>query len=316
MPHQMNTIPRHAAALIILSLTSTALSSSDDPPHRPPTPAPPPQTLVMDIQLVRPPSHGLLREGSHLLQAQGHFTLDPETSSWLFTVKPSSPNSPVHTLAVLPSSFLSEAQQVVRSSPEYQLRFELNGEVTVYKGRNYLLLTQSPRVVGHTEETTPETPETHSEPTEPTESAEDAPADESPDQPRDAASIMRDLQEQAGPVQRRVTTRNTTDAQDRSAALSNNQLKREGSSIIMRRGRINRHATGDWLFVFEADASGNADPPMTLMPCLMLQRLERHYQTRGNAPILLSGRVFVYEGRNYLMPTVFQLARDRNIIMP
>lgn len=91
---------------------------------------------------------------------------------------------------------------------------------------------------------------------------------------------------------------------------------REGANIVMRRGRINRDASGAWLFVFDADARGMSDPPMTLLPCLLLERLERHYQSRGNAPVLLSGRVFLYEDRNYLLPSVYQLPRQRDIVTP
>jgi hypothetical protein len=301
---------RLSLALAAIAATGIA-AAADEPQRRPPTPTPPPQSAITDIERVQPGARqGLLREGSHLLQARGMFAHDPETNAWRFTVEPATANAPVYVLNVQPTMLLSEAQHVVMASPEHRLVFEVTGEVLAYQGRNYLLLTQPPRVVGH------------SGAEEPATAPEDAPeqgadADQQQQTPprRDAESIMRELEQQAGPAQRRPRIAPGGDVSERVRAI-NDDLRPEGSNIVMRRGRINRDATGAWLFVFEADASGMADPPMKLMPCLLLQQLQRHYQSRGNAPLLLSGRVFAYEGRNHLLPTVFQLPRERDMLTP
>lgn len=299
------------AAVLALPLSQTV--GADEPQRRPPTPTPPPQSAITEIERVQPGARqGLLREGSHLLQARGVFAHDAEASAWRFTVEPASANAPVYILNVQPTLFLSEAQHVVLASPEHRLVFEVTGEVLVYQGHNYLLLTQPPRVVGHSgaEATEPDGEDTP-------EQVVDADQQQQEQTPplRDAESIMRDLEQQAGPTQRRARITPGSEMSERVRAI-NDDLRPEGSNIVMRRGRINRDASGAWLFVFEADASGMADPPMNLMPCLLLQQLQRHFQARGNAPLLLSGRVFAYEGRNYLLPTVYQLPRERDMLTP
>ena len=86
---------------------------------------------------------------------------------------------------------------------------------------------------------------------------------------------------------------------------------------MLRRGRLVRGERGAWLFVFDADATGLADPPMFVQPCLLLERMERHAKARGGAaPIILSGSVSVFEGRNHLRPTVFQIPRERTQLTP
>src|SRR5690606_10544619 len=93
-------------------------------------------------------------------------------------------------------------------------------------------------------------------------SGQEQPSDEpAASGPRDAASIMRDLEQQTGPVQRRSPTtadRAADSDMDSQVATLDEHLLREGTSIVMRRGRLSRDASGSWLFVFDADASGMA----------------------------------------------------------
>jgi hypothetical protein len=49
----------------------------------------------------------------------------------------------------------------------------------------------------------------------------------------------------------------------------------------------------------------------------LLERIETYVQRAGStAPVLLSGRVHAYEGRGYLLPTVFQIPRERTMLRP
>ena len=316
------------AAILAIPLPAGA---SDEGEYRQPTPTPPPQSGLDDLQLVRPGGRqGLLREGSHLLQAAGRFVQEPETQAWRFVVQPPHEGAAAYVLTALPSSFLGEAEQVMEVSREQGLVFEVSGEVLVYQGRNYLLLTSPARVIGHEAEIQPPSEPEPAQPdaaeTDPDgradegDSGQEQPSDEPAARgPRDAASIMRDLEQQTGPVQRRSPTtadRAADSDMDSQVATLDEHLLREGTSIVMRRGRLSRDASGSWLFVFDADASGMADPPMTLLPCLLLERLERHYQVAGTSPIQLTGRVLLYEGRNYLLPTVYQVPRERDIVTP
>ncbi len=92
------------------------------------------------------------------------------------------------------------------------------------------------------------------------------------------------------------------DPQARSAGT---KLLLEGTFIFERRGRLARsQMSGEWYFVFDADAQGFSDPPMIMLPCMALQHMERIAELRGDSVVfIVSGEVKVYHGRNYLLPT-------------
>lgn len=102
-----------------------------------------------------------------------------------------------------------------------------------------------------------------------------------------------------------------------SNGLTNGRLIAEESSVVNRRGKITRDSSGGWLFVFDADATGLADPPLRLLPCLLLERIEDYARRQGNnSPALISGTMYLYSGRNYLMPTVFRIPHERRNLSP
>ncbi len=99
----------------------------------------------------------------------------------------------------------------------------------------------------------------------------------------------------------------------------NTRLLREGQFILTRRARMIRAAGGvtPWVLSFEADKDGLADPPMFIMPCRMLEDMEKVVADRGDrATFIVSGQVFVYRGANYLLPTLMKLAPHRGNLQP
>lgn len=96
-----------------------------------------------------------------------------------------------------------------------------------------------------------------------------------------------------------------------------NRLLLEGTFIFERRGRLARsRMSGEWYFVFDADAQGFADPPMIMLPCMALEHMERIAEARGDAVVfIVSGEVKVYHGRNYLLPTgyLIDIARETGL---
>ncbi len=85
---------------------------------------------------------------------------------------------------------------------------------------------------------------------------------------------------------------------------------REGAFINNRRGRMVRGAGGEFLFSFDGDANGKVDPAMVLMPSMNLAAMERLFDKGGDSvSFTLSGQVFLYKGRNHVLPTVFQVNR-------
>ena len=91
------------------------------------------------------------------------------------------------------------------------------------------------------------------------------------------------------------------------------KLRREGESVIARRGRMVRHPDGaHMLFVFEADDQQSPEPPMILVPCQLLQNMEDITSERGDqVTFIITGQVLTYRNANYLLPTVMKLTVDR-----
>lgn len=99
-------------------------------------------------------------------------------------------------------------------------------------------------------------------------------------------------------------------APSEGARGSATRLLREGTFVTGRRARMTRSATGEWVLNFDEDATGPSDAPMTLMPCLNLMSMERVAERGGDSlTFTVSGQVFVYKGRNYILPTMYVINR-------
>jgi hypothetical protein len=265
--------------------------------------------------------------------------------------------APSFEMILLPGTLLSEMQHVVESTPKQQVTFEVTGEVFVYRGRNFIMPMHAPKLIGNpsagakpasapaatSASSTKPTPAA-SAPAETNPSAPSGPTTRPSDQMPDpikkgdsAEDIMRNLEQSIGPAPGRTSARpavgESTDnsADPRSAvpatittspsALANSsrpdRVLQEGTAVISRRGKLTRDPSGGWMFIFDADATGLIDPPMRLLPCLLLEQLEtfaRH--NNSGAAILISGQVYLYGGRNFLLPTVFRVPRERTNITP
>lgn len=86
------------------------------------------------------------------------------------------------------------------------------------------------------------------------------------------------------------------------------KLVREGTFIANRKGRVIRASTGEWVFHFDQNAAAPGEPAMVLMPSLNLAAMEKLAERGGESlTFQVSGQVFVYQGRNYLLPTMYQV---------
>jgi len=255
---------------------------------------------------VRPP---LLREGSHLVRVVGRLHRDPLTGAWTFVIDSADEQSPGHELTMMPGTLLAEMERMIESAPEFQLVFEMTGEVFIFRARNYLMPTHPPLLIGHEErpKEPPALPPSDSGPENATgESTED---------------IIHDLERSVGPVARRpeadAEPPPSADGTRAAGGVPQTDLVHEGTVLLARRGTIRRTGDGAFLFVFDADAEGLADPPMTLLPCLLLERMDRYArQASDDDDVLLSGHVYTYRQQNYLLPTVYRIPRERTILTP
>jgi len=298
--------------------------------------APPTSTTapVSDIVGYRLP---LLREGSVISRVVGDITLDPDERHWVFRpVQPESGNLR-REFVLLPSLTLEDMLQTRRLAPS-PVEFEVTGRVFIYKGRNYLLAELAPPIVRF--DTRPAdapsptsrvetSPNGASKFAPPDPNARKAPAPKTGDaKSNDAQPVDRDGDATVEDIERRLekrigrtplgrssesATRPADDAPRPAgdAREADTPLPEPGSRLVLRAGRLMRDPqAGSWRFVPE-QTSGKGDRSLEILPCLMLERLERMAREGESSPkILLSGTVIVFEGNAYLLPTNFRKARE------
>lgn len=127
-----------------------------------------------------------------------------------------------------------------------------------------------------------------------------------PDRPDESAIEQRVRQLERGPHEAPVL-QPEPDARRRGDSLrpSPGLLVREGAFLANRRGRM-APVDGGWVYVFDADAEGKAEPTMTLLPCLRLAEMRGLAEGRHESfTLVTSGQVFAYRDRNYFLPTYF-----------
>ena len=240
----------------------------------------------------------LMPEGSYLVQRRGR--LGHARDTWWFVFDTDEQGVADRPVGLLPSMNLMEMRRIAESRRQ-GVTFLVSGELFVYHGRNYLLPMVF-SVVASPDEPTTDAPAT----------SPDAPA--SPvfdDDDPDARALMEELRAASRPTdpESRPTARTGGPGARADAAP-----RREGEFITSRKGRLAREREGRWRFVFDSGASQTpgVDPPMSVLPCLALMEMERIIERRGEAtPFIVSGRVFVFEGENFLIPTMFTLTGSR-----
>ncbi|MFM1805392.1 MAG: hypothetical protein RL136_2271 [Planctomycetota bacterium] len=302
----------HSPLLAAILLASAA-------PQGQGTPTPPPtvrETTVAPQARVADYRLPLLREGSAIARVTGDLTQDPDEKVWLF--RPLEPEAGTirREFVLLPSPVLEDMLRTERIAGA-PVQFEMSGRVFIYHGRNFLLPDFAP-VIMRFDAATGERPAA-SEATQPAPSGDDrfvpAEGDGANAEAREDAivdEIERRLEERAGraPQARPASSPSRTDASDDAASEAATVLA-NGTRLTRRLGRLSRDPqTGSWRFV-PTQSTGRGDPSIELLPCLLLERLEGAARENDAAPaILLSGTVYAYEGRTYLMPTSFRRARE------
>ena len=269
--------------VITIGLLATTFPAAADPP------VPVKRTVGPEHQdgRVRPP---LLREGGYLVRMPGEVTADTSLGVHRFRPLQVEEGGIRRELILLPSRAMDELLRLQAAQKDGSFVgdasvFELTGRVLVYHGRNFLL---ADGVVVIEQSLAEETPEAVEE--QPLTTTEDDLAD----------AIEARLEQRIGAVPRSV---------DIAAAPLDEHTPshRAGSRLQERRGHVVRDgSTGAWRFIFEGSRTS-----MELLPCQELERLERTTRQRAvPQAVTVSGRVTVFHGRNYLLPTAFRTARE------
>ncbi|MCH2160452.1 MAG: hypothetical protein MK085_01120 [Phycisphaerales bacterium] len=286
--------------------SGTTSESASDPPSvvNPPTR----RRVAPDGQVaeVRPP---LLREGGYLVREPGEINVNAILGVHEFQPLKVEDGGIRRRLILLPSRAMDDLVKLLRmdsnNGPAATHVFELSGKVLVYRGRNFLLpdsVVQLEEPVKRVEaELKPDAigaaPRFEEVPLEGELDDSDGLVD----------AIEARLEARIGAVPRSV------DIAARSDTRANSLRLRAGSRLQDRRGHLLRDpSSGTWRFVFDG-----SDIAPELLPCQELERMER--KTRSSAvptPVLVSGVVTAFQGRNYLLPTAFRVAREGRGIGP
>lgn len=97
-------------------------------------------------------------------------------------------------------------------------------------------------------------------------------------------------------------------------AAAKRETVREGMFLTARPGGLLRVSTGDWVFVPQDTGEGPKLRPMVILPSQTLTRLAAGAQAlTGQAAGVVSGQVFVYRGREYLLPTAYRIIAPEEI---
>src|SRR4029453_5539662 len=82
----------------------------------------------------------VMREGTDIVNRVGRLTRSADGQSWEFTFESDGRSLQDPPIVILPNLSLVALETAVSSSSSRDIRFRITGEVTEYRGRNYVLL--------------------------------------------------------------------------------------------------------------------------------------------------------------------------------
>ena len=250
-----------------------------------------------------------LPEGSFLIERPGRI-IDAPMGRKIFVPTSDEPVAGEGPMLIMPTASLERLEIALRGGDR---GVRVSGEVFVYHGRSYLLMTSYRMGEGRAEpvpepavqpEPTPEEAEAAAQAARETEAVRDASLMDDPA----VRGLLEEL-EAARPVGPSGTPEDSPAAADRDlerVAQAGVTTVPDGTPIVRRRGRLVRTGEGAWAFVFDNDTDDAlAAESMLVMPCLLLQRMERQAMLDGDAfELLVSGRVHTHDGTLSLLPTM------------
>lgn len=264
-------------------------------------------------QDLAPTASGLVREGAFVSEHQG--LLRPlKGGGWAFVFDPDADDNRLKPMIVQPGLRLTEMRRLVEAS-DRPITFRVSGRVLVYNNRNYLLPSFYTTIaVGERERIAPGVDQRTDDPAmrEFEDLFDDSPADPTLDE------AIEEVERLDRPSDIRVPR----GGGQATAPGEGDQTRliREGVQITARVGRLTRAPGGGWLMTFDngsgapqATTDGaTLDTPMQILPCLNLQGMQSLAEQYGSQlRFTVSGTVYVYEGRNYLLPTMYIIEIDR-----
>lgn len=298
---------------------------------------PPPAAPIASPQAPKPAASAdlggyrlaLLREGASLVHAIGEITQDPDERNWVFRARVGTLNASSgaaaslrRELLLMPSPVLEDMLRVQKLSP-VPVEFDVTGKVFIYRGRNWLLPELAPPIMRFDA-----APSAVVAPQAPPTAALQSPNGKSSvvlsDDPDDVAvaELERKLEARIGAVPGVPRRDDPRRIEEESSAATMEDVANTRASddprLHARRGQLTRDpSTGAWRFLPQQARSMHDDLALELLPCLMLERLERlARESEGVYEVVLSGNVLLFEGRRYLLPSWYQRARGGKGVAP
>lgn len=284
----------------------------------------------------------LVPEGTFLANRRGRVAV-ARTGEHVFIFDRDAEGRSEPPMVIAPGTHLTALENMTGQLPA-SARYIVSGQVFVYSNVNYLVLsappllelppvsppTASPTSPGLQPEAQDKTDDDRSAAVAPA-SPPSSPASSSPE----AEALIAELESAVGPARRpldsQIATPSATSAPDgvppasrvisggsqslATGLATSERLLPEGALLASRRGRLVRSDQGQWVFAFDAGTSAGSAPavrdrPLVVLPCLALQDMERNAHRLGDSVAMtVSGRVYLYAGRNYIMPTMFRIDR-------
>ena len=254
-----------------------------------------------DIDVPEQPGR-LLPEGAFIVQLEGrvHSTAP---GAWVFEPTQLVDNAQIKPMVILPSQSLARLIQLVGHGAENNL-VSLTGETLLYRGRNYLLVSAI-AAHAHEAELTASTPSPDA-PAQPEQPEQEEPGD---DEPRPAYSqsvqdLIKELEE-ARHADRTILQPTSSKAGSGRAPVP------EGRTFMRRRARLTYLSAGEIALAFDNDPDQIIDVPLVVLPCHLLERMERIVESRGDSlTVRVSGQSYAYNGRSYVLPTSLTIERQ------
>lgn len=308
--------PAHDPALNDPSIDDDAITrrrAPDSQPIRPSNPAsvpPAPTTPNSDNNSNQPippvgglsnggpgiPKGQFLPEGTFISARPGAIVRSPGGTFLFVPAQPSEGIAKVVPMILLPNQRLAQVASSFEQDDK-ALPASVSGQAFLYRGKQYILMS----VFSMSHDTQPATK------VKPDTSSVDA----------DVRALMAELD--ARPAAPRAMDLRVLAPTSESPATTptgkplRDNLIAEGTVITQRRARLVRG--GSTLSVMFDNGPSNPNlPAMPLLPCRLLEQLEALAASRGeNLSLKVSGRVTVHNGRDFLLPTMYQIIRPGDI---
>lgn len=236
----------------------------------------------------------MLTEGSFIVQMEG-LVHRASLGAWIFEPTDLIDEAKIKPLIILPSQTLTRLIQIVGLDAEHN-RVSLTGEVSLYRGRNYLLITAI------TVDSTDEADDSLIE----LESNQNGDA-----QPEPADSLSQSVQDLIGELEEARTADRAILQPTHTGSFEGGRAPvPEGRTFMRRRARLTYLAAGEVAVTFDNDPDQVIDAPLVVLPCNLLERMEWVVENHGDSlPVRVSGQSFAYNGRSFIMPRSIVIER-------